>query len=70
MPFDGDIVEILFNKSSISSSMKAMVSFGFAAIFIAIGLRFTMDSIESEEHNFEGGQSTPVSGADVEGLKS
>jgi hypothetical protein len=70
MPFEGDIVEILFNKSIISTSMKAMVSFGFAAIFIAIGLRFTMDNVESEEQNFEGGQSNSESRTDVEGLKS
>ena len=49
--------------------MKAMVSFGFAAIFIAIGLRFMMENIESEEENFKGGQDNTVSATDVEDLK-
>lgn len=69
MPFDGNIMDILFYNRSTSTSMKAIVSFGFAAIFIAIGLRFTMENIESEEENFKGGQDNTVSATDVEDLK-
>jgi len=31
--------------------MKAVVCFGFAGMFIAIGLRFTMDYAQSEEQD-------------------
>lgn len=62
-------MEILFNNTEISDSMKAVIYFGFAGIFIAIGLRFTMDYAESDEQGLARCQSRPRSGADAKALE-